>query len=390
MQDVYVLGYSRLPVKKAYDEPFEKPAAETITKANPLKLQPDAIYASSMTAYELEGQHQIASRLATEAGLSYIEAMDVTAASASGAAALRAGWLAVRSGEVRLAVVTGIERMSAGDANVVLKKALDRSEWKNGETMISRNAALMKLYLKQYGLNHSDFANFGVNAHRNANDNPDALFHKEITTEDFVNARMIHEPLRLMDCSPVCDGAATVMLGNKDALSELKSLDSSNDLLRDGAIRLAAGSSVTDTFRLEDRTDPLDFTAAKLSAQKAYKISGYTPEDIAFVEVHDAFSIMAALCLEAAGFAKKGEGTRLALDGSVFRNGKLPVSTMGGLKGRGHPIGATALYQVTEICDQLLNRAGKCQVKQGPALMQSIAGAAATLFTHIFDRADIG
>lgn len=381
MQDVYVAGSARLPVLKSNEEPFEKMAARVIQAANFLSLQPDAIYVSSMTAYELEGQHQIASRIATEAGLAHIEAMDVSAASASGAAALRAGWLAVRSGEVRLAAVVGVERMSAGDANLVLKKALDRSEWQTGETMISRNATLMQQYMKHYGILHSDFSGFAINAHRNANDNPDALFHKVLTEESYNNARMIHDPLNLMDCSPICDGAACVLLGNEDVLKEINSIEQNSGPF----IRLAASSSVTDTFRLEDRTDPLDFTAAKLSAEKAYRISGYNSEDIAFFEVHDAFAIMAALCLEASGFAKKGEATKLARDGAIFREGKIPIATMGGLKGRGHPIGATAIYQATEIYDQLTKQAGTCQVRVGPAMMQSIAGAAATLFTHIFD-----
>lgn len=372
---VHVLSAARMPVQKSMEQASWEAGASLVKKALELSGldSVDAVYASSMMSGELEGQYHLASLIADGAGLSGVEAMDISSVSASGAAAIRAGFLALKSGEANSVAVVGVERMSAGDSNPVLRKALHAVR-EADQTMVLKNAVALAWYLKSHSTDYSSFVNFAINAHRNGSRNPLALFQKEIDKQEALQSRIIAEPLRLFDCSPVCDGGACIILSRSD--------------YKPGAVKLTASSCSTDRFVLEDRLDPLDFLASRRSFRKACESSGRSTEDFKFFEVHDAFNIMACLCLEACGFAEKGKGVHLAEEGQIFPEGKIPIASMGGLKARGHPIGATALYQASEIFAQLTASAGANQLppdKIGPALMQSIGGAGTTLFTHFFE-----
>lgn len=372
---VHVLSAARMPVQKSMEQASWEAGASLVKKALELSGldSVDAVYASSMMSGELEGQYHLASLIADGAGLSGVEAMDISSVSASGAAAIRAGFLALKSGEASSVAVVGVERMSAGDANPVLRKALHAVR-EADQTMVIKNAVALAWYLKSHSIDYSSFVNFAINAHRNGSRNPLALFQKEIDKQEALQSRIIAEPLRLFDCSPVCDGGACIIMSRSDYKS--------------GAVKLTASSCSTDRFVLEDRLDPLDFLASRRSFRKACEASGRSTEDFKFFEVHDAFNIMACLCLEACGFAEKGKGVHLAEEGQIFPEGRIPIASMGGLKARGHPIGATALYQASEIFAQLTASAGANQLppdKIGPALMQSIGGAGTTLFTHFFE-----
>ena len=377
MTAIHVVSTARRPVEKASEIPSWEMGGQLLKQAMAKAglESVDAVYASSMMSGELEGQMHLASLIADEAGQSGAEAMDIAAVSASGAAAIRAAYLAIKSGEVRSVAVVGVERMSAADAGPVLRKALHAVR-EADQTMVLKNASAFALYLQRYGVAYESFANFAINAHRNGARNPLALFQKEIDQDKVLEARVIAEPLRLYDCSPVCDGGACIILSRAD--------------FKSGPVKLTASACATDRFILEDRLEPLDFLAARKSFLKACETSGRKSADFKFFEVHDAFNIMACLCLEACGFAKKGQGFRLAESEDIFPEGDLPIATMGGLKARGHPIGATALYQAAEIFAQLTETAGQNQLpgdKIGPALMQSIGGAGTTLFTHFFEPA---
>jgi len=333
-----------------------------------------------MLADELQGQKHIATLLASEAGLVGVEALQVRAATATGAAALRMAFFAVASGEADLAIAVGVEKMSSAPATPALAKALDaEKEVPTGATLISQNARLMQMYMERYNVPYEAFVNFAVNAHRNAMSNPYALFHKEVTAEDVLASRVVNAPIRLYDCSPICDGAAAVVLAPADQARAFT----------DAPVRILASSVATDHFRVDDRPDPLAMYAARLSVMKAMRQANVHRKDVDFFEVHDAFSIMACLLLEACGFAPRGEGWRLAVEGEIFREGRIPIATMGGLKARGHPIGATALYQAAEIVLQLTGRGGPNQIPNARvAMLQSVGGAAATVITHIFARED--
>jgi acetyl-CoA C-acetyltransferase len=338
-----------------------------------------AIYVGNMLADELSGQKHVATLLSSHAGLAGVEALQVRAATASGGAALRVACLAVASGQVELAMAAGVELMSAGPPPTqVLSLALDAErEIPRGLTMVDANANLMSLYLARYGVRYEDFANFAVNAHRNAANNPCALFRNPVTVEAILGSRPISPPLRLYDCSPICDGAAAVIICPTDRARSFHHTP----------VRILASTVATDRFAVQDRPDPLALEAARCASTRAYEQAGIVPQDVDFFELHDAFSIMACLLLEASGFAKRGQGWRMAAEGEIFREGQLPISTMGGLKARGHPIGASALYQVAEIVTQMRGEAGRNQLAHAElAMTNSIGGAGATVVTHILAR----
>ncbi len=382
MHQVSIVGIGQIPIEKESRLSLRQMGARAVRLAmeNAGVEQVDALFAGNMLADELQGQKHIATLIASEADLAGVEALQVRAATATGAASLRMAYFAVASGEAELAVAMGVEKMSSAPATGVLAKALDAErEIPSGATLISQNARLMQMYLERYGVDYSAFANFAVNAHRNAGTNPMALFHKQVTQEDVLQSRMISPPIRLLDCSPICDGAAAVILAPADLARTLM----------DGPVHILASSVATDWLVVDDRHDPLALKAGRKSAQAAYRRAGIRPEAVDFFEVHDAFSIMACLILEACGFARPGEGWRLSAEGEIFREGKLPISTMGGLKARGHPIGATALYQTCEIVQQLTGQAGANQLRDPQiAMLQSVGGTAATVLTHIFARDD--
>jgi acetyl-CoA C-acetyltransferase len=378
MRSVSIVGIGQLPVEKQSAASLR----ELGVRATRLALESagvtgvDALFAGNMLADELQGQKHIAALIASEVGLYGVEALQVRAATATGAAALRMAYFAVASGEAELAVAVGVEKMSTAPPTSALAKALDAElEVPTGATLISQNARLMALYLERYNVDYPSFVNFAINAHRNAATNPYALFQKEVDAERVLGSRIVNPPLRLFDCSPICDGAAAVVLAPTQSARTFTP----------HPVRVLASAVATDWLRLEDRPDPLTLDAARISAWKAYEHAGVTPSDVDFFELHDAFSIMACLLIEAAGFAPNGDGWRWAVEGEIFREGSLPIATLGGLKARGHPIGATALYQTCEIVQQLTGRAGPNQLpRANVGMLQSVGGAAATMLTHLF------
>ncbi|MBE9479042.1 MAG: thiolase domain-containing protein [Chloroflexi bacterium] len=378
MRSVSVVGIGQLPVEKASDLSLRQLGGEVVRRAmeDAGVDRVDALFASNMLADEIQGQKHIASLIAEEANLFGVEALQVRAAMAGGAAAIRVAFLSVASGEADLAIAVGVEKMSEGAATPALSKALDTErEVPDGATMISKNADLKRMYLDRYSVPEDGLVNFPVVAHDNARSNPFALYKKTISPSEVQSSRVIHAPLHLFECSPICDGAAAVVLAPSEQARALNP----------EPVQLLASSVVTDRFRIDDREDPLQLEAAHRSSYDAYRKANINREDIHLFEVHDAFSIMACLQLEAAGFAEPGQGWRLAVEDEIRLQGQIPITTMGGLKARGHPIGATGLYQACEIVLQLKGRAGENQVRNAEiGMMQSVGGAASTVLTHIF------
>lgn len=379
MRSVSIVATYQLPVRKRHEARLRELGAEVVRGALAAAglERPDALYLGNMLSDELQSQKHLAALIADEAGLAGIEALLVRAATASGAAALRVGHLAVASGLVDTAIVVGVEKMSDQSPVLALSKALDaRYEVLEGATMLSQNAQIMQLYCDQYGISPDRFANFAVNAHRNAQHNPNALFHDKVVTEETVlNSRHIVPPLRLYDCAPICDGAAAVVLAPASEAGRYGNRP----------VRILASTAATDRFRLADRPEPLRLRAAERSAQKALQQAGVRLEELDFFELHDAFSSMACLQLEAAGFAQPGRGWELAVENEIALEGRIPIATLGGLKARGHPIGATALYQACEIVQQLTGTAGENQLPAARiGMQQSVGGGGSTVITHIF------
>jgi acetyl-CoA C-acetyltransferase len=222
------------------------------------------------------------------------------------------------------------------------------------------------------------FAGFSINAHRNGANNPNAMFQEAIDLKSYVNAPIIATPINMMDSSPVSDGSAAVVLVPTDRVKEFTTGH------HWGSVQILGSASANDTLAVHDRRDPLFLSAAQISSQKALHQAGMRREDLDFFELHDAFTIMSALSLEANGFAKRGEGWRLAHDEMIGIRGELPISTMGGLKSRGHPVGATGIYQIVEAVQQLSGRAGANQIAHAQiGMTQNIGGSGATIITHV-------
>jgi len=209
--------------------------------------------------------------------------------------------------------------------------------------------------------------------------NPFALFPHPVTAEDFGAAKMIADPVNLLDSSPVCDGAAAVVLCPTSLARQFAARP----------VRIRASAAATDSIALHDRRDLLGLEGAALSATKAYGQAKVTPKDIDLFELHDAFTIMSVLSLEASGFAERGRGVRLGTDGDIAIAGQIPISTMGGLKARGHPVGATGIYQVIEVVLQLREQAGANQVRNARlGMAQNVGGSGATVVTTILEAVE--
>jgi acetyl-CoA C-acetyltransferase len=313
------------------------------------------------------------------AGLGGVEAVKVEAACGSGGAALRSGVMAVASGDLDSALVVGVEKMTDRHPHEVtsaLATASDADyEIEMGVSFVSLNALIMRRYMHEYGWKHADFAPFAINAHANALHNPHARLHHAITVEDFERSAMIATPINLLDASPIGDGAAALYLVPAESINSGK------------RILVAGSAAATDTISIHDRSQALFLAAASASAQEAYRQAGVGPQDIDVFELHDAFTIMSALSLEACGFAERGQGLRLGLEGHILPAGRIPVTTRGGLKARGHPVGATGVYQVVEVVQQLRSECGETQVPEARiGMAQNIGGSGATILTHILKR----
>jgi len=384
MRGVSIVGIGQTPVGEHWDLSVRHIAHGAISAAmqDAGIDRADALFVGNMLSGPLLEQEHLATLIADFSGLRGIEAAKVEAACASGAAALRVGCMAIASGMHDVVIVAGVEKMTdtpSGSTTAGLATASDAEyEAAHGITFVGLNALVMQRYLYEYNVPVDAFAGFSINAHRNGANNPNAMFQRAIGMKEYLNAPMISTPINMMDSSPVCDGAAAVVLVPTARASEFAVGH------HRGAVQILASASATDTLAVHDRKDPLFLEAAYLSSQRAYLQGGITPDDIDFFELHDAFTIMSALSLEATGFANRGEGWRMAQDEEIAIAGRLPISTMGGLKSRGHPVGATGVYQIVETVQQLTGLAGKNQVKNPRiGMAQNIGGSGATIVTHI-------
>jgi acetyl-CoA C-acetyltransferase len=388
MRDVYLIGIGQTKVTKNAGIRGRYMAAEAINKAVEHAgidwKQIGMLVTGNMTAGRLTHQQQLGALHADVVGLRGVEAATVEAACGSGSAANRWGVMAVGGGYHDVVVVCGSERMTHAcldDTTAALATAADwELEGINGESFISLNARLMKRYMHTYGVTSEDFGHFAIVAHDNGFTNPYGFLHKKIDMETYLNSRMLVDPVKLLDAPPVCDGAAAVVLASEDV---------ARAAYRQGLplIKIAGSAIGTDSLALDSRRDMMVLDGAALSTQRALQQAGIKPEDVDIFELHDAYTIITTLSLEAAGFAEKGKGVHFGKNGEITRTGKLPISTFGGLKSRGHPVGATGIYQLVETYMQLTGTAGENQVPDPEfALTQNVGGTGATVVSHILQR----
>jgi acetyl-CoA C-acetyltransferase len=383
MTDVVIAGIGQTPVGEFWDVPLRTLAVQAIRHAldDSGGLTPQVLYAGNALAANLSHQAHLATLLADHAGLNGIEAATLENGSASGASALRQGYLAVKSGLVDVALVVGVEKVTDGigaDAETALATAGD-SEYESvhGLTPTAQAALLAQRYQHEFNPPPNALAGFPLTSHANAAGNRNAMYPKAVSLETYQKSETVCDPLNLFDIAPYADGAAAVVLCRADLPIPAQQKDRPR-------VHITASSSVTDTLGLHSRPDPLVFTAAGHSVEQALLKAGLALEQVDLFEYWDAFSIYAALALESAGFARHGEGWKLAADGAILRTGQIPCATLGGLKARGHPLGASGVYQAVEATLQLRGQAGSCQVEGvRTAMLQALAGPASLAVTHI-------
>lgn len=386
MTEVIIAGLGQTAVGEHWDTSLRELAFHAIEAAmqDAGGLRPQALYVGNMLAPNLSRQAHLGVLLADYAGLAGIEAATVEAAGASGGAALRQGYLAVKSGMVDVALVVGVEKFtdSIGSSVEAALATTSDSDYEavQGLTPTAQAALMMRRYMHEFDVPADGLAGFALTAHANGAANKNAMFQKAIKLETYQRADMVSEPLNMFDIAPNADGAAAVLLTRRE-------------LLPPGfphpLVRITGSAAAADTLALHDRADPLWFEAVHVSTGKAIKQAGITLDQISLFEYHDSYSIYAALSLEAAGFAMRGKGWKLAADGTIALKGKLPCATLGGLKARGNPGGASGVYQAVEAATQLRGRGGANRVAGARyALIQSLGGPASTTVTHILTMDD--
>jgi acetyl-CoA C-acetyltransferase len=380
MQDVVIAGVGMTPVAEHWDKSLRTLAVEAIDAArnDAGVTQIDAIYVGNAFGASFSSQTHLGPLIADHAGLSGVEAYTVEAADASGGAALRAGYMAVASGLLESVLVVGVEKSAdrVGAERVESRSvALDADfEAVHGATLTALAAMLMRRYMYEYAVDLNAFEGFSVNAHANGKRNPFAMYRNTVRAGAFAKAPMVAEPVNLFDGAPDGDGAAALLLTSVP-MAETLGID---------PVFVRGSAAATDTLALHDRTDMLYLKAVAASTGDALRQARIDRSDVDVFEMHDSFTIMSVLALEAAGFAGRGQGWTFANDEHIGLNSPLPISTFGGLKSRGNPVGAAGVYQAVEATLQLRGEAGDNQVANArTALIQSIGGLGSTAISHI-------
>jgi acetyl-CoA C-acetyltransferase len=381
MRKVAIIGIGQTRVTEHWEYPIRHLAVEALIHAmcDAGRYEVDSLYVGNMLSGRLSEQEHLGALIADYAGMTGIEAVKVEAACASAAAAFRQAVLAVSCGMKDSAAVVGVEKLtefsgkySAGS----LATAADADyESSLGLSFVAINALMMRRYMHEYGVSKKDFSIFPIIAHQNASKNPSAMFRNQITAEQYDMAKMIADPINLLDSSPIADGAAALIVVPVDKINENAGIP----------VEVVACEIGTDTIAVDNREDPIWLKGVEISARRAYRTAEIQPGDLSFFEFHDAFSIISALSLEASGFSEAGKALHVALDGRFHIDGKMPVATMGGLKGRGHPVGATGVYQIVEAVLQLRGQAPEGLQVKDPVygMTQNIGGSGATVVTSI-------
>ena len=346
--------------------------------------QVDMITVGCMSPGLFTGQEHLASLLADELGMAGVPAARVESACASGGLALRMGFAEVAAGLSDTVLVTGVEKMTdvdGADATYALGTASDQ-EWEgfHGITFPGLYAMLARAHMQRFGTTVEQLAAVAVKNHANGLLNPHAQYHLRLTIDDVLNSTMVADPLHLFDCSPVTDGAAAVVLTTVENAKKLGG--------KRPVVKITGSGLATDTITLANREDLTELKAVRLAAERAYAMAGRTPKDLHVVEVHDCFTIAEIMATEALGLFDPGFGAAAAADGLTGLQGKIPVNTSGGLKSKGHPVGATGVAQAAEIVTQLRGEAGQRQAEGATVgLAQNMGGSGGSSIVHIMEVA---
>jgi acetyl-CoA C-acetyltransferase len=384
MREVVIAGIGQIPVGEHWELSLRNISARAVqaAKKDAGGMIPEAIYIGNVIASVASHQANLGALVTDNTFLEGTESYTIEAGEASAAAAFRMAYLAVASGWVDIAMALGMEKYTdlSGDTMDEPTKLVMDYDYENyvGQTLTSQAGLLMQRYLYENPkADRQAFGAFPLIGHANAVNNPNAMFRKAIRPEVYEKAGMVSSPMNMFDIAPYADGAAALILTTPEIAHKV-----GHPLVR------VIGSDVAiDTLALHDRPDPLAFRAAGVSLENACSQAGILPSDVDFFELHDAFSVYGVLSLEAAGFAARGEGWKLGIGDRLTLKGDLPINTMGGLKARGYPLGATGAYQLVEAVQQLRGEAGENQIPNARlGLVQSLGGPASTAVTHVLER----
>ncbi|MBD3414222.1 MAG: thiolase domain-containing protein [Candidatus Aminicenantes bacterium] len=342
----------------------------------------DSMYIGSMSSGIFVGQEHIASLLADYLGTSPVPSARVETACASGGLALRMGFMEVASGMNDIVLVSGIEKMTdvGGDkATYALGTAADQEyECYHGVTFPGLYALMAVDHMNKYGTTRKQLAEVAVKNHRNGSKNPLAQFPFEVTVDAVLNSVQVADPLRILDCSPITDGAAAAIICPVDMAQKFRDHP---------VVKILGSGQATDSIALSQRNDISWLESTYRAGKGAYEMAGKKPSDMDLFEVHDCFTIAELCVMEALGMVEKGKSGEAVEKGRTAVNGDIPVNPSGGLKSKGHPVGATGIAQVLEIVKQLRGEAGERQVKDArTGLTQNMGGSGASTVVHIFER----
>ncbi len=378
-----IVGLGMIKVGMHWSKSIRELAVEAGLKALDDAGNPtiDAIYVSNMASELFCDQESLADLIADYLALTPAPAVKVEASCASGAVALIQATAAVSSGIYDTVLLVGVEKMSelvSTEVTDVISCCLDAEYEKfYGVTFQAANALLMRMYMEKYGVKREAFGEFVSLMHQNAIKNPYAQLRFPVTVEQYLNSPLVADPIRLLDCSPVGDGAAALVITN---VKEAKKVV-------DTPVFIRGLGQATDAISIKDREDPLFLKAVSKAAERAFQMANCSIDDIDVAELHDSFPFMAFMIMEALNLAKRGEAYKLVESRDLEPDGRIPVNLSGGLKARGHPIGATGVYQAAELSLQLIGEAGSLQVDSpSRALMVSVGGVASNAAAIVFER----
>ncbi|NOZ80159.1 MAG: thiolase domain-containing protein [DPANN group archaeon] len=384
MRKVAIIGVGMTPFGQLWDRSLISLAVEAGAKAihdaGITHKDVGVLYGGTMSSGLFSGQEHLASMFADHSGFDHIPSVRVEAACASGGLALRQAYIDVASGAHDIAVVGGVEKMT--DLGIypvtkVLSTAADAErESSLGVTFPGIYAMMARLHMHKYHTTEEQLAMVAVKNHAHAIHNPHAQFRRAITVDQVMGSVKIADPLKLLDASPVSDGGAALVLADeKTARSQ-----------SDTPVWIAGSGHATDTIALHDREDMLSMRSTVYAARDAFRQAGLSPKDIGMAELHDCFTIAELLALEDLGFVDRGASGSFIEQGQAHIGGSLPINPSGGLKAKGHPVGASGIAQAIESVLQLRGDAGLRNTGAEIALTQNVGGSGGTAVVHIFRR----
>lgn len=354
MHKVAVVGVGCTKVGELWDKSLKDLVVESATKAlNDAGIEKvDVVYVGNAYSQILQSQGNLGSLIVDSLGFNGIPAISIEAADSSGSLAFHEAYKAVRLGLANSVLVVGVEKMSDSTPEEVAKALMACEDQDyvafTGVTQAGLHALVLRLYMERFKVKHEDIAMFTVKAHKNSLNNPYAQFKNPLSVEDVLKSPILADPLRLLEYTAIADGSAALVLC---------SLEEAKKIASKPVVKVLGSASATDKFYLPERIESLTFNATVKAAKKAFQEAKISINKVDFIETHDNSTIMGVISIEDLGFTKKGEGA------AFIAEEEIPVNTMGGSKGRGHPIGATGVYQLVEAVWQLRGEAGKNQVK---------------------------